>query len=166
MWINSGYAAVLPNELKSAVVQVTVTDGARKGQSSTGFLWQMSNNQVRVVTALHGVLHARLPDRIIKVYCRGSSTTASVSKVYKAADLVLLMPDKPIQGCTVFKDRLQNTNAASLKPKPRTELFTFGWKGSASASTSRYLQKGEVGDGSETLAGLVDNLATKKRSRL
>jgi len=162
MWINSGYAQVLPNELKSAVVQVKVTDRAGKGQSSTGFLWQMSNNQVRVVTALHGVLHARLQDRKIKVYCRGIPTTASVSKVYKDADLVLLMPDEPIQGCTVFTDRLRNTNAASLKPQPRTELFTFGWKGGASASTSRYLLKGEVGDGSETLAGLVDNLATKK----
>lgn len=161
MWGSSGNAQVLPNELKSAVVRVTVTDSARKGQSSTGFLWKMSNGEVRVVSALHGVLHKRLPDRTIRVYCGGSPTKASVSKVYKDADLVLLKPDVPIQGCKMFTDKLQNTDAASLKPPPRTELFTFGWKGAASASTSRYLLKGEVGDGSETLAGLVDNKTTK-----
>jgi hypothetical protein len=140
----------------SDVVRVTVTDRNNVGQSATGFLWQ-TNQQV--VTSLHAVLHKALPGRTIWVFCNGKATKANVSKVLQKADLVLLRPEKPIKGCKVFKDKLRGLTAASLKPAPRSPLYTFGWKGAASTSTSRDIWKGDTG-GNETLNGLVDNAET------
>ncbi|MGI9272218.1 MAG: trypsin-like peptidase domain-containing protein [Woeseiaceae bacterium] len=139
------------------VVRVTVTDSTNTGQSATGFLWESDR---QVVTSLHAVLHKRLPGRTIKVFCGGVPTVAQVSKVYQAADLVLLTTESPVRGCKVFTDSFRGMSSASLKPDPDTLLYTFGWRGAASSSIKRELKKEEVG-GDETLEGLIPNEKTK-----
>lgn len=157
-WGTPATAQIHKEQLKSAVVKVTVTDPSGKGQSATGFLWQSPN---QVVTSLHAVLHLQKPNMTIRVICDGARIPATVVKVLKNADLVLLKPDRPVEGCRVFDDNFRMADAARLKPQPRANLYTFGWKGGASTATSRDLRKSDV-SGTENLDGLIDNRETKK----
>ena len=132
------------------VVRVKVTDADGRGQSATGFLWRSDR---QVATSLHAVMHMRLPGRTLEVQCGGVPYAATVHKVLKRADLVLLTTDRAVEGCRVFPE------AAAGRPVHRDPLYTMGWKGSAATVTYRDLKKGRTGD-PETLRGLVTNQAT------
>jgi hypothetical protein len=159
--LNCANVASAPIE-NNHVVRVTVTeDSTGKGQSATGFLWKKNN---QVVTSLHAVLHKRLENRTIKVFCNGNSQSAQVKNVLQKADLVLLTTDEPVTGCKVFDDSFQGQTAAMLKPKHRTPLYTLGWKGASEVATYRDLKKGGVA-GRETLQSLVSNTKSKEALR-
>lgn len=141
------------------IIKVHVTGPDNTGQAATGFLWQ---NSSQVVTSLHAVLRSQQSGYNIEVFCNGPSTFAFVDKVLIKADLVLLKTDKPIDGCTVFKDSFPECSKPDhLKPNPGTELFTAGWKGVATTATTRNLIKGEA-LGPETLEGLVSKKETRE----
>ncbi len=144
------HAQVAIDEVQARSVKVTVGDGAG-GQVASGFLWKSQN---QVVTSLHTFSKRTTDSPVIRVRCAGLTpqiSKASVIRVLKQADLVLLRTDDVLKGCKAF----DTSRVSEAKPKPGEALHTFGYKGGAASGTSRKMEKGAAEE-PELLRGLLE----------
>lgn len=133
--------------LASKAVHVTVDER----EAASGFLWQ---SQRQVVTSLH-IFFNRTNDRPkIVVTCWGKGTpqnaSATVTKTFNDADLVLLTLDRALDACTPFDDAQMNVS----KPADESPLWTYGFHAGASGGTSRRMIKGAANP--ETLNAILN----------
>jgi hypothetical protein len=129
-------ANINPNELHQsiALIEVTVGKGEQsKTYVSSGFMWQTDAGNM-VITALHGM---RPNAEKISIQCAAGNSDAKVEKIFKEADLVLLKPDRHLNGCIPLSKNKIDTNA----PKFDESLFAFGYYPGASQSDTKKLSK-------------------------
>lgn len=123
-----------------SVVRIEVQNGSKTSMAS-GFVWQEQN---LAITSLHAI---RRKPATITVICRDVPYKASVEKVLRDADLVLLKTEKPMTECAAIKEINPN------KPASKTPLTAFGFKPDVSASTPKDLKK--YAPSSEKLKSLI-----------
>lgn len=119
--------------LEAKVVRVTVGRSA-----ASGFLWGRRN---QVVTSLHTFLQGAGATPTIRVTCFGGGVqqiaAATVTRVYAAADLVLLTTERELTGCAAFVP----ADAYVAKPAFDATLYTWGFHAGATGGTSRKMTK-------------------------
>ncbi|GAA0859868.1 serine protease [Aliiglaciecola litoralis] len=115
-------------EMHYSVVRIEVEDGPVVSMAS-GFVWQKNN---WVITSLHAI--KRKPARI-SVFCRDVPVTATVEKVLRKADLVLLKTVEPLENCNPINNL--NPNA----PDDFSRLIVFGFKPDVTSSKANSLEK-------------------------
>ena len=131
--------------LSESTVKLTIKSN-NATRSASGFLWKHPDS---IITSFHAV--AGSTDIIAE--CRGQKKRASISRLYRDADLALLKAES--FHCQPLS-RLKNT-----QPSFNDQLFTFGFYGGATNGISRTLRRGFT-SGSETLKGLLPPSARAK----
>ncbi len=127
------FSQVNPSKIKKSLVKVIV-QGKHSGVAS-GFLWKETN---QVVTSLHAMQESA---KIMIVYTDASGKSsikkATIEKVYKPADLVMLKVEGTIpSGFVAFNSYNDN------KIEYAADIHAFGYNSGAEGSSSRKLSKG------------------------
>jgi S1-C subfamily serine protease len=103
------HAQLSYEELDKSLVKVLVPlPEANNYKMATGFIWE---EDTYVVTALHAM--SSIPNTPITVICKGERLNATVEKVLRRADLVLLKTEQPFHSCKKL---------SSVDEKPQGEL--------------------------------------------